>query len=241
MSEAHTPREKARARTLEDITRIGRRHLATEGAAALSVRAVARDLGVVSSAIYRYVRSRDDLLTLLVVDGYDELGDAVDTATAKVAADDYRGRFLAIGRAVRAWARREPATYALLFGSPVPGYQAPAERTTGPGTRVIGALVQVWEDAHSAGAVRASESATPPVPRKLAADVKRIRKGFPMTAPDDLVLRGVLTWAALFGCVSFEVFGQYGPDTFTAADQLFEHQLQLLADSTGLPSTRDRG
>jgi AcrR family transcriptional regulator len=227
-----TPRERARARTLEDITRIGRRHLATEGAAALSVRAVARDLGVVSSAIYRYVRSRDDLLTLLVIDGYDELGDTVDAAVNEVGANDYRGRFLAIGRAVRQWALREPATYALLFGSPVPGYQAPAERTTGPGTRVIGALVQVWEDAHSAGA--ASAPAATPVPRKLAADVTRIRKEFPTTAPDDLVLRGVLSWAALFGCVSFEVFGQYGPDTFAAADELFERQLQVLADTTGL-------
>src|SRR6478609_10359339 len=90
-----TPRQRARAQTLADITTIGRQHLATEGAAALSVRAVARDLGVVSSAIYRYVRSRDDLLTLLVVDGYDELGDAVDEAEGAIARDDFRGRFLA--------------------------------------------------------------------------------------------------------------------------------------------------
>lgn len=235
VSEPHTPRERARARTLEDITRIGRRHLATEGAAALSVRAVARDLGVVSSAIYRYVHSRDDLLTLLVVDGYDELGDLVDAALEEVPGHDYRGRFLAIGRAVRQWALREPATYALLFGSPVPGYQAPAERTTRPGTRVIGALVQVWEDAHLAGVVRPPE-AGPPVAPPLAADVARIREEFPMTAPDDLVLRGVLSWAALFGCVSFEVFGQYGPGTFAATDELFDHQLRLLADATGLPA-----
>jgi AcrR family transcriptional regulator len=233
MTQTHTPRERARARTLEDITRIGRRHLATEGAASLSVRAVARDLGVVSSAIYRYVRSRDDLLTLLVVDGYDELGDLVDEALSAVPSDDYRGRFTAIGRAVRAWALREPATYALLFGSPVPGYEAPGERTIGPGTRVIGALVRVWGDAHAAGAVREPD-VVPPVPRKLAADVKRIRKDFPTSAPDDLVIRGVLSWAALFGCISFEVFGQYGPDTFTAVDELFERQLELLADTTGL-------
>lgn len=234
MSQTHTPRERARARTLEDITRIGRSHLATGGAAALSVRAVARDLGVVSSAIYRYVRSRDDLLTLLVVDGYDELGDLVDAAVAAVPAEDYRGRFVAIGHAVRQWALREPATYALLFGSPVPGYQAPFERTTGPGTRVIGALVRVWADAYAGGGVRLPEGDLPPVPRKLAADVKRIRVDFPTGAPDELVLRGVLGWAALFGCVSFEVFGQYGPDTFVAVDALFDHQLQVLADTTGL-------
>jgi AcrR family transcriptional regulator len=233
MTETHTPRQRARAQTLEDITRIGRRHLATEGAAALSVRAVARELGVVSSAIYRYVRSRDDLLTLLVVDGYNELGDAVDAAECKVAPEDVRGRFLAIGRAVREWALREPATYALLFGSPVPGYQAPAERTTGPGTRVIAALVRVWQDAYSAG-VAVAPGPAPRIPRALSADLKRIRKELGISSPDDLVLRGVLGWAALFGCVSFEVFGQYGPDTFGAGDDLFEHQLQLLAETTGL-------
>src|ERR1700712_3318757 len=186
-----TPRQRAHAQTLEDITRIGREHLATDGAAALSVRAVARDLGVVSSAIYRYVRSRDDLLTLLVVDGYDELGDAVDGAEGGAPRDAFRVRFAAIGRAVREWALREPATYALLFGSPVPGYQAPAERTTGPGTRVIAALVRVWQDAYSAGVADAPGPA-PRIPRALSADLKRIRKEFGIGSPDDLVLRGVL-------------------------------------------------
>jgi AcrR family transcriptional regulator len=234
MPQNQTPRQRARAQTLEDITRIGRRHLATEGAAALSVRAVARDLGVVSSAIYRYVRSRDDLLTLLLVDGYNDLGDAVDEAAGAVAADDFRGRFLAIGRAVRTWALREPATYALLFGSPVPGYRAPSDQTTGPGTRVITALVRLWDDAHEAGAVHAPDSPGLPISRTLSADMERIRAEFSVGTPDDLVARGVLAWAALFGFVSFEVFGQYGPDTFTGVDDLFELQLQLLADTTGL-------
>ena len=234
MPQDQTPRQRARAQTLEDITRIGRRHLATEGAAALSVRAVARDLGVVSSAIYRYVRSRDDLLTLLLVDGYDELGDAVDEAAGAVPADDFRGRFLAIGRAVRRWALREPATYALLFGSPVPGYRAPSEQTTGPGTRVITALVRLWDDAHGAGAVRVPDSTGLRISTALRADMERIRAEFSVDTPDDLVARGVLAWAALFGCVSFEVFGQYGPDTFTRVDDLFELHLQWLADTTGL-------
>ncbi len=75
-----TPRERAREQTLAEITRIGREHLATHGAAGLSLRAVARDLGVVSSAVYRYVASRDELLTLLVIDAYTELGAEVDAA-----------------------------------------------------------------------------------------------------------------------------------------------------------------
>ena len=136
-----TPRERARAQTVADIVRLGREHLALHGAAALSLRAVARDLGVVSSAVYRYVESREELLTLLLIDAYNELGDAVDAAVGAVPEDDFGGRFAALGGAVRGWALREPSRYALLFGSPVPGYQAPAERTTGPGTRVITALI----------------------------------------------------------------------------------------------------
>src|SRR6478609_2409050 len=106
-----SPRARAREQTMRDIVRIGREHLATDGAAALSLRAVARDLGIVSSAVYRYVASRDELLTLLVVDGYDELGDAVDAALERVDAADHAGRLAAIGRATRAWALAEPATY----------------------------------------------------------------------------------------------------------------------------------
>jgi len=227
-----SPRARAREQTMRDIVRIGRAHLATEGAAALSLRAVARDLGVVSSAVYRYVSSRDELLTLLVVDGYDELGDAVDAALEGLDRDDHAGRLVAIGRAVRRWALAEPATYALLFGSPVPGYEAPAERTTGPGTRVIGRLVEVWEDAWQAGAVTVDDA--PITPRRLSRDLARIRRETGTTAPDSLLALGMLVWAALFGCVSFEVFGQYGPDTLTRPEDLFEHHLTVLVGTVGL-------
>ncbi len=133
---------------------------------------------------------------------------------------------------MRAWALAEPATYALLFGSPVPGYQAPAEQTTGPGTRVIGRLVEVWEDAWVAGAVSVDEAAV--TPRRLSRDLARIRRDLGITAPDELIARGVLVWAAVFGCVSFEVFGQYGRDTFTQPQDLFEHHLEVLAGTVGL-------
>jgi len=227
-----SPRARAREQTMRDIVRIGRAHLATEGAAALSLRAVARELGLVSSAVYRYVASRDELLTLLVIDGYDELGDAVDAALERVEESDHAGRTAAIGRAVRGWALAEPATYALLFGSPVPGYEAPAERTTGPGTRVVGRLVQVWEDAWQAGAI--DVDAAPLTPRRLSRDLGRVRREAGITVPDRVVARGLFAWAALFGCVSFEVFGQYGADTFADPGDLFEQHLALLVEAVGL-------
>src|SRR5689334_10083726 len=129
--------EGVRARRRDDVTRrvleIGRRHLTEYGAAALSLRAVTRDLGMVSSAVYRYVANRDELLTLLVVDAYTELADAVDARLAEIHRAGWDTRIVAVGVEVRQWALREPARYALLYGSPVPGYEAPGEQTTEPG------------------------------------------------------------------------------------------------------------
>ncbi|MEV7663333.1 WHG domain-containing protein [Paenarthrobacter sp. NPDC089316] len=229
-----TPRERARAQTLADIVRIGREHLAVHGAAALSLRAVARDLGVVSSAVYRYVQNRDELLTLLLIDGYNELGDHVDAAVAAVPEDDFAGQFRALGRATREWAGREPASYALLFGSPVPGYQAPGERTTVPGTRVIFRLVGIFEAAQQAGALNPQVGPGVVINPELAGDLEAIRSELNLSLPDETLARGVLAWTSIFGAISFEVFGQYGPDTFRARDQLFEHHLAVLQATAGL-------
>lgn len=232
-SAPRTPRERARAQTVADIVQLGRKHLATHGAAALSLRAVARDLGVVSSAVYRYVASRDELLTLLLVDAYNELGDAVDEAVDSLNDDDFAGQFKALGRAVRDWAVREPARYGLLFGSPVPGYQAPAGQTTTPGTRVIYRLVGILDAACRGGGLTTTATAGV-VPSALSADFKAIRAELGLAVPDDLMAKGILVWTSLFGAVSFEVFGQYGADTFSARDELFEHHLAVLADMAGL-------
>jgi AcrR family transcriptional regulator len=229
-----TPRERARAQTIADIVRLGREHLALHGAAGLSLRAVARELGVVSSAVYRYVESRDELLTLLLIEAYGDLGDAVDAAVATAADRNHRGQFRALGRAVREWAIAEPARYALLFGSPVPGYQAPAERTMEPGTRVIRRLMGIFDAAARAGALKEPGGPAVVLPPPMAADLERIRAEFGLAIPDVFLANCALVWTSLFGAVSFEVFGQYGADTFAAPEELFDHHLEVLAGVAGL-------
>ncbi len=226
-----TPRARARAQTMDDIIRIGREHLATDGAAALSLRAVARDLGVVSSAVYRYVRSRDELLTMLVVDGYNALGDAVDNALAE-AGDAPIDRLRVLGRTVRGWALAEPARYGLLFGTPVPGYDAPAAETVAPGTRVIATMLTLFAHAYGAGELTAPIR-EPRISASLADNFGRIRDEFRLELPNWLVVRGVTFWVGLFGAVSADVFDMYGPDTFTDRDELFELQLDGLLDMLG--------
>jgi len=117
-------RARARAQTIEDLKRVARAHLATDGAD-LSLRSVARELGMVSSAVYRYFDSRDALLTALIIDAYDDMGEATERAEAAVRRSDLRGRWHAACHAIRDWSRAHPAEFGLLYGTPVPGYYAP--------------------------------------------------------------------------------------------------------------------
>ena len=147
-----TPRARARAAVVEEIKAAARAQLAEVGAAALSVRHVARELGMSSSGMYRYFASRDELLTALIIDAYDALGGAVEQAEAAVDRADLFGRWWAAASAVRTWARAHPQEYGLVYGSPVPGYAAPQD-TVGPASRVPLALATILRDAWSARAI----------------------------------------------------------------------------------------
>jgi AcrR family transcriptional regulator len=220
-------RQQSRDRIEGQIIELGRRHLVTEGPAGLSLRAIARDLGMVSSAVYRYVASRDDLLTLLLVDAYSELADAVDRAWEE-SGGSWRDQVLAMAHAARRWAVDQPASWALLYGSPVPGYHAPRERTVGPGTRVVGALF----DAIAAG-IASSEIVESNIAaaQPLSSDFDRLRAEFDFPGDDSAVAKCFLLWAGLVGAISLEVFGQYGADTLTEPGVVFDAQIRLLIDT----------
>jgi AcrR family transcriptional regulator len=217
-------RQETRERIEREIVEVGRRHLVVDGAAGLSLRAIARDLGMASSAVYRYVASRDDLLTLLIVDAYSDLADAVDRA-GRDAGDSWRDRLVAMARAARRWAVDQPARWALIYGTPVPGYRAPADTTVGPGTRVVGALLAALSDGVAAGDVPDS-GASPS--RATSADFDRVREEFGFTGRDATVMKCFLLWAALVGAISLEVFGQYGADTLSDPANVFDGQIRLV-------------
>lgn len=219
-------RQDARDRIEGQIIELGRRHLVTEGAAGLSLRAIARDLGMVSSAVYRYVASRDELLTLLLVDAYLELADAVDSAR-RGRSGSWREQLRHMARAAREWAVEQPACWALLYGSPVPGYRAPAERTVGPGTRVVGALFDVIAAGIAAGDIPETKGA---VAQPLSSDFDRLRHEFDFPGDDSAVAKCFALWAGLVGAISLEVFGQYGSDTLTEPGAVFDSQIGLLID-----------
>ncbi len=200
-----TARERVRAELTAEITDAARRQLAEVGAAALSLRAVAREVGMASSAVYRYFPSRDDLLTRLIIDGYDAVGAAVEAADDPTAPPEER--WSAVCSAVRDWARAHPHEYALLYGSPVPGYVAP--RDTVPAASRVGIVLgRILGDAARAGLLTGDGDGGGREPGLLGdAAVEILGQGHP--AVDDAVrVRALLAWSALFGTVSFELFGQ---------------------------------
>jgi AcrR family transcriptional regulator len=198
-------RERSRAEITREILDAARRHLATDGASGLSLRAIARELGTSSSAVYRYVASRDELLTMLIVAAYDALGTAAETLEAAVARDDLAGRWAAACHAVRGWALANPNEYALIYGTPVPGYVAPAA-TIAPAARVSSVLLGILHDAAVGRLAPApAEDDVPPGDREALAPARSI---VGPEVPGALLHWGLMAWAALFGTVSFELFGQ---------------------------------
>ncbi|MFD9032317.1 TetR/AcrR family transcriptional regulator [Streptomyces sp. NPDC059567] len=206
MTSVQGARARARIEITAAIKDEARKQLAAEGAPKLSLRAVARELGMVSSALYRYFPSRDDLLTALIVDAYDAVGAAAEQALAAAdagRAPDAVARWTAVCRAVRTWAVAHPHEYALIYGSPVPGYSAPQD-TIGPASRVGLVLITIARDAFTTDGI-----APPPLPGKLRPEAERMAADFAPDLPPALVVALVAAWSQLFGLISFEVFGQF--------------------------------
>ena len=229
MAGPDTPRARARAQTLVDIRRVALEQLATEGPAGLSLRAVARELGVVPSALYRYVASRDELVTTLVLDAYADLAATVTGATAPGAPGARRTRWVAGARALRTWAHAQPARFRLIYGSPVPGYAAPPE-TVGPATAVVLALLGPVVDAAAAGTVA---EVGPPPGVVLARQLRDVADGLGVDVPPALLALAVGAWSEVIGLVVLELGGHF-VGGFEPADSLFDAAVREQAGRLGL-------
>jgi AcrR family transcriptional regulator len=250
-STTRNARERARAELTREIKEEARRQLAAHGAQGLSLRAVARELGMVSSALYRYFPSRDDLLTALIIDAYDALGQAAEAASTGPPRSDVRGRWRAACHAVRSWAVAHPHEYALIYGSPVPGYQAPQD-TVAPATRAVRVLGGLLADAgpglRNAGGlppVRAAEPApsalpavpaSPALPAELAEQSVLVGDEIAPGVPAPVIARALIAWTQLFGMISFELFGQF-VGSLDPADSFFGYAVERMADFVGLPGS----
>jgi AcrR family transcriptional regulator len=225
--EAPTMRERYRAQVRGEVKQAALRQLAESGPGGVSVSAIGKQLGVSGPALYRYFASRDELLTELVIDAYHDLAAALSAAAsagASAAASlapspDPRARFEALARAYRSWALAQPHRYRLLFGPPLPGYDAHAQQLVDASQAAMNQLLGVLREL-------GDHSAAPP-PRPLAAQLSAWAQAHVPGIDPATALRAVLVWSRLHGLVSLEIAGNFA-SMGVDPDQVFEAQLATL-------------
>lgn len=220
MPTARTARARARAEITVEITRAARRQMVASGAAGLSLRAVARELGFASSAVYRYFATRDELLTTLIVDSYATLAETLERSGD--ADGSPAARWTATAIALRRWAVDHPHEWALIYGSPVPGYAAPRE-TVDPATRVLMAFVRVV----AAAPDRPGPPGTPSP--ELLAQLANVADLIDVDLPPWRILAAMQAISQLIGAIGMELFGHF-VGSMDPADAFYAATVQRCVD-----------
>ena len=220
-------RDRYRAETRDEAKRIALEQLATGGQAALSLNAIARELGMTGPALYRYFENRDALLTALIIDAYDDLGATLTRAVAAASATGADDQLRALARTMRAWALAQPHRYLLLFGTPFSGYHAP-DAAIEAAQESIGSVMEAMVDIES----RRGRPETPST--LLEQQLERapwIPDELHGSIPGAVLADVLLTWTRLHGLIGLEVNGQFATMGFDPA-LLLERELEDLVGPT---------
>lgn len=205
----------------EAIKETAWKQIADSGASALSLRAIARELKITAPAIYNYFPSRDDLVTALIVDAYNSLGDSQEGALANLPVDDHASRLSALGLAYRQWAVTYPQRYQLIFGTPIPNYHAPDEATLPPAARALAPLIHVLQSAYETGNLRAE---------RLAALTPRLKsmltewQKFEGRSDAEALYLALVIWSRVHGLVMLEI-GNHIPPFLENPAEIFQREI----------------
>lgn len=197
-------RERLKEQTYQEIIATARKQIASKGAPALSLRGVARTMGMTAPALYRYFENRDALVTALIVTAYQSLQEHLEAVQTKHEGQSYNDQLVAVGMAYRDWALKHPEDYALIFGTPIPGYEAPPESTLPLARSALGVLIRVLEDGWKAG-----EFTMPDDGPALADDL--IARNPEMAGSSPLLATALGLWSLVHGLTSLELFNHFSP------------------------------
>lgn len=219
---ATTPRERYRAQVRAEVKQRAWEQIATAGASALSLNAIAKQMGLSGPALYRYFAGRDELITELIRDAYRSLADAFRASAA--AGTGVAG----LAHTLRAWALDDPQRYFLVYGTPVPGYHAPDDITE--------LASQIMTSLLDASAEAPSDGPATPFAARLEGLGREWADGHP--APPAALRRALAFWTRLHGVLSLELAGHFTNMGFDPA-HLFTAELTTLTGPTGLPAPAD--
>ena len=199
------------------------RQIAETGAAALSLRSIARELGITAPAIYNYFADRDALVTALIVDAYTSLGESQLSAIAALPETDLKSRFKALGLAYREWAITYPQRYQLIFGTPIPNYVAPDDITFPAAANAIVPLATTIQALYSSGQLR-TERLAPMTP-----SLKSMLEAWQKTEPADLEVLHltIVVWSRVHGLVMLEI-GNHTPPVIADMGEIFRREIETM-------------
>ncbi len=217
-------RERLREQTYQEIITTARQQIAQRGAAALSLRAIAREMGMTAPALYRYFENRDALVTALIVIAYQSLRDHLEDTRQENAGQDYITQLTAVGIAYREWALAHAEDYALIFGTPIPEYKAPEQATLPIARSSLGVLIRILQEGWEAG-----EFILPEDPPALASVLLAVQPDFRASAP--VPVTAIALWSLVHGLVSLELFNHFAvllQDPAELFEMQLENQLKIL-------------
>lgn len=194
-------REAQRNQQIDTIKAVARRLLSESGPEGLVLRKIAREMNQTSSALFRYFANRDELLTALIVDAYNDVGERVETSATAAVHLTPKEQFVAVAHSIRNWASDNPHLYGLIFGTPIPGYVAPPDTIAAAG-RVVAVLAGIITAVPTSdlmqrdGDFRAGD---------FSPGVALFLPGYSPAMQG----RALVVWSSLFGLVSFELFGHF--------------------------------
>lgn len=224
-------REKNHQSTLEEIKNHARQQMAENGTASISLNAISRAMEMSGPALYRYYASRDDLITALIIEAYNDYTVALENASASFPPEQYGLRLFEVCLEYRRWALEHPVDFQLIFGNPIPGYHAPKEFTLPAARRSFAVTLGILVEAQQNGAIHPSQRLLPPAEIQFSPSFGSGDDAFPL--PEIAIYLSIVGWCRIQGMVSLELF-QHTPEMIDNPETLYRHEVIGFINSIGL-------
>lgn len=230
-------RERLRDQTFNEIKQTARNQMRELGAAQISLRAIAREMGMSAPAIYRYFANYNELITSLIVDAFNSLADAIEKADQEImmvaadssSAETHHNRLKTLCLTYRDWAKKWPQDHLLIFGTPIPNYVAP-EAITGPSAqRAMQVLLTILLSAHAHDHLKLPDLKEHDIPATIALQ-KKWRINRDIVVPAGVMHAGIMLLSALEGLISMELSNRFEG----ASAEIFPHMLNQQIANLGL-------
>lgn len=227
--------DRSHESTEAQIKAIARQQMAQQGTAGIALRGIARELGITAPAIYNYFGRLDDLITALIVDAFTDLAEAMEAAEDAAPSRRPADRIMALCLAYRRWAVEHPVDFQLIYGNPIPGYEAPAEITIPLARRPFLRIFACFMEAHQAGelTIPAEYQAVPPA---MAAHLAEWKRSSGINMPDPLIGLLMSGWARIHGMVMLELFHHLQPLVGDVA-ALYRYEIEALVRYLSMSTT----